>query len=80
MKENESRVRERDFENFQVEEKIKVIKEINKRFKRLFYQKENFNFLPFRKKLKFHIFNCLKLYFKISKIQIFHKKHPNNKF
>ena len=31
-------------------------------------QEKNFNFSPFRKKLKFHIFCCLKFYFKISKI------------
>jgi len=49
-------------------EMMKVIKEICKRFKRFFYQEENFNFSPFRKKLKLHIFSCLKFCFKISKI------------
>ena len=63
----ESRVRERDFGNFQVGERMKVIKEIHKLFERFFYQEGNFNFSPFRMKLKFHIFSCLKLYFKISK-------------
>jgi len=64
----ELRVRERNFENFQVEEKIKVIKEIHKLFGRFFYQEEKINFSPLRKKLKLHIFNCLKFCFKISKI------------
>jgi len=57
----ESWVREeRDFENFQVGEKMNIIKEIHECFERFFYQEENFNFSPFRKKLKFHIFSCLK--------------------
>ena len=63
----ESRVRERDFENFQVKERMKLIKETHERFGRFFYQEENFNFSPFRRKLKFHIFNCLKFCFKIPK-------------
>ncbi|KAL5130628.1 Phosphoglycerate mutase-like protein AT74H [Glycine soja] len=33
----ESRVRERNFGNFQVEERMKVIKEIRERFERFFY-------------------------------------------
>ena len=47
----ESRVWERDFENFQVKERMKVIKEIHEYFGRFFYQEENFNFSPFRRKL-----------------------------
>ena len=70
----------REFENgisktyFQVEEKMKVIKEIRECLGRFFYQEENFNFSPFRRKLKFHIFSCLKFCFKITKIYILHKK------
>jgi len=62
-----SRVQGRDFRNFHVEERMKVIKEIHECFRRFFYQ-ENFNFSHFRRKLKFHIFSCLKFCFKISKI------------
>ena len=40
----ESWVRKWDFENFQVEEKIKFINKICKRFGRFFYEEENFNF------------------------------------
>ena len=36
-------------------------------FGRFFYQEENFNFSPFKRKLKFHIFCYLKFSFKISK-------------
>jgi len=63
----ESQVRERDFRNFQVEERMKVIKEIHEHFGRFFYQEENSNFSHFKRKLKFHIFS-LKLCFKIPKI------------
>ena len=56
------------FQNFQVEERMKVIKEIHEHFRKFFYQEENFNFSHFRRKLKFHIFSCLKFYFKIPKI------------
>jgi len=42
--------------------RMKVIKEIHERFERFFYQEENFNFSPFRRKLKFHIFSCLKFH------------------
>ena len=38
---------------------------LSKCFGRFSYQKENFNFSPFKRKLKFHIFSCLKFYFKI---------------
>ena len=68
-----SRVREKDFENFKVEERMKVIKEIRKCFRRLLCQEENLNFSPFRRKLKFHIFSCLKFCFKIPKIKFFIK-------
>jgi len=51
-KENELRVRERDFENFQVEERMKVIKEIHKHFGRFFYQEREFQFLTFLKEIK----------------------------
>ena len=65
----ESRAREPNFGNFsKVEEKIKVIKEIREYFRKFFHKKESFNFSHFRRKLKFHIFSCLKLCFKISKI------------
>jgi len=64
----ESRVRERNFKNFQAEERMKVIKKIHKHFRRFFYQEYNFNFSHFRRKLKFHIFSCLKFCFKIPKI------------
>ena len=37
-------VRGQDFGNFQVEERMKVIKEIRERFRRFFYQEKNFNF------------------------------------
>ncbi|KAL3033161.1 hypothetical protein AAZX31_02G122100 [Glycine max] len=71
----ESRFRKRDFGNFQVKERMKeVIKEIRKHFRRFLYQEENFNFSLFRKKLKFHIFNCLNFYFKIPKFKFFIKK------
>ena len=36
-------------------------------FWKVFYEEENFNFSLFRRKLKFHIFSCLKLCFKIPK-------------
>ena len=64
----ESRIREKDFRNFHVKERMNVIKEIHECFESFFNQEENFNFSPFRRKLKFHIFSYLKLYFKISKI------------
>ena len=64
----ESRVWERDFGNFQVKEMMKVIKKIRKRFERFFNQEENFNFSPFKRKLKFQIFSRLKFCSKISKI------------
>jgi len=64
----ESWVRERDSENFHVEERMKVIKETREHFGRFFYQEENFNFSPFRRKLKFCTFSCLKFCFKISNI------------
>ena len=63
----ELQVREPNFENFQVEEMMKVIKKIRERFGMFLYQEENFNFSPFRKKLKSHIFSCLKFCFKILK-------------
>ena len=61
----ESRV---DFENFEVKGDMNVIKEIHEHFLRFFHQEDNFNFSPFRRKLKFHNFICLKFCFKISKI------------
>ena len=64
----ELRVREQDFGNFQVEERMKVIKEICQYFRIFLYQEGNFNFSPFKRKLKFHIFSCLKFCFKIPKI------------
>ena len=64
----ELRVREHDFENFQVEERMEVRMETHEHFERFFYQEENFNFSPFRRKLKFHIFSYLKFCFKILKI------------
>ncbi|KAL5124692.1 Phosphoglycerate mutase-like protein AT74 [Glycine soja] len=63
-----SQVRECDFGNFKIKERMKVIKEIYERFRRFFYQEENFTFSPFRRKLKFHIFSCLKFCYKIPKI------------
>ena len=66
----ESWVREWDLRNFQVEETMKVIKKIHKQFGRFFYQKENFNFSSFRRKLKFDIFSCLKF----QKFKFFIKK------
>ena len=45
----ESRIQEKYFGNFQVEEKMNVIKEIRERFKRFFYQEETFNFSPFKR-------------------------------
>ena len=69
----ESWVRERDSENFHVEERMKVIKETREHFGRFFYQEENFNFSPFRRKLKFCTFSCLKFCFKF-----FVKKYQNN--
>jgi len=60
----ESRIRERDFGNFEVEGRMNVIKEIRRRFRRFFYQEVNFNFSHFRMKLKFHIFSCLKFFLK----------------
>ena len=72
----ESRVREHDFENYQVEERMKVMNEIHEHFGTFFYQEENFNFSHFRRKLKFHIFSCLKS----KKFKFFIKKHPNNEF
>jgi len=64
----ELRVEERDFENFHVEKRKKVIKKMHELFGRFFHQEENFNFSSFRRKLKFYIFSCLKFCFKISKI------------
>jgi len=65
----ESRVRDQGFRrNFKVKERMKVIEEIYEFFGRFFYEEENFNFSPFRRKLKFHIFSYLKLCFKILKI------------
>jgi len=79
----ESRVRERDFRNFQVEERMKVIKEIYECFKRFLYQEENFNFLHLRRKLKLHIFSCLKFKkfkFFIKKIQTMNFRLQKFKF
>jgi len=69
----ESRVRERDFGNFQVEDRMKVIKEIRESFGRFFYQEENFNFSLFRRKLKLHIFSCLNSILKFQKFIFFIK-------
>jgi len=61
----ESRVQERDFRNHLGGKEDEGYKE---HFRRFFYKEENFNFSPFRRKLKFHIFSCLKFCFKILKI------------
>ena len=45
----------------------KGYKKIHKCFKRFLYQEDNFNFSHLRRKLKFHIFSCLKLCFIIPK-------------
>ena len=41
-----------------------MIKKAHEHFERFFNLKKNFNFSHFKKKLKFHIFSCLKFYFK----------------
>ena len=55
------------FRKLSVEEEIKVKKKIHEHFEIFFYQEKNFNLSLFRRKLKFHIFNCLKFCFKIQK-------------
>ena len=64
----ESRAREQEFQELSGGREEKVIKKIREHFEKFFYQKENFNFYPFRRKLKFHIFCYLKFCFLISKI------------
>ena len=64
------------FQKFSCERENKNYKKKHECFKRfsikLFYQEKNSNFSHFKRKLKFHNFNCLKFYFKISKIEILH--------
>ena len=56
------------FRELSGERKDECYKEIGERFRRFLCQEENFNFSPFRRKLKLHVFSCLKFCFKIPKI------------